>query len=243
MTVSVLQLNAENSNLGTSSTTIADTTTYTAGSYLHVLVGSTHGVTVSSVASNRGETFVSKGQVVDTTDTKQATHFVSTTPAVGGSTVITATYSGSIDRRFIVIAEIGGAAGGYDSTADANAEQLQATPTTGTDATTSTNTPTLTSQPALIVGICWNGSADATPAAGTGFTSAGTRVTYGGAVSAVVRVESKRVTATTALAATFTAGANKPHGTFAAVFLENAAASFKSAWARNSNVLLSGELE
>lgn len=70
-----------------------------------------------------------------------------------------------------------------------------------TDGTTSGVTSTLNLQPALVYGVCFNAQSTNTPAAGTGF-AASLNGTNG--VGFAWRTESKRVTATTGIAATFT---------------------------------------
>lgn len=93
------------------------------------------------------------------------------------------------------------------------AAQTQATPTTSTDATTSGLLGTLAAQPAGIVGFSFNTAGVATPAVGTSFSSGGTGWTYEGATTACLRLEDRRVTATTSVGVTFTAGNNSEHQT------------------------------
>ena len=134
----------------------------------------------------------------------------------GGSDTITASISSSQSIRPLCVIEISGVGA---TPYDISAGQDQATPTTGTDATTSTN-GTSTGQPALVVGFCarvFNNSL--TPKVGTGFTDGG--AVWGGSFGAA-RVESKRVTATGAQAATFTARDNAHHMTLMFVFDEQA---------------------
>jgi hypothetical protein len=134
-----------------------------------------------------------------------------------GATTVTATYSASISFRGIVIIEVAGVA---VASQDQHTAQMQLTPGTGTDATTSGNTGTLGGVPNIVVGVTWNsGGSPGTPATGTGYTSAGTGWQYGGG-NDLTRVESKLTSATTAVAATFTANGNTAHQTFVVVLLE-----------------------
>lgn len=103
------------------------------------------------------------------------------------------------------------------SALDVHAGQLQATPTTGTDATTS-GTASATAQPAAVIGVSANTGFSGTPAVGTGFTNVGTWATLFG--STIGRIEHKRITATGSQAATFTAAGNTAHLTAMMVLLE-----------------------
>lgn len=98
--------------------------------------------------------------------------------------------------------------------------QRQTAPGTGTDAVSSGLLGTLSEQPAGIVAFTVNEAADTTPAAGTSFTSLTAAWDYGSTLSA--RPEHLRVTATTSVAGTFTAGSNQPHMTAAWAFSEAA---------------------
>jgi len=140
---------------------------------------------------------------------------------------ITATYAASVDERIIDVKEIGGVAA---TPLDQHTGQLQATPTTGTDATTSGATATLTKQPALVSGFTLS-TQYGTPtsdAAGTGFTSDQNQTLTGIAFVA----ESKRVTATTGVAATFTSAANFAHISLVAVFDEAALIKYRKTLSR-----------
>ena len=107
---------------------------------------------------------------------------------------------------------------GYDGAS--HAAQSQSTPTTGADATTSGNTSSVTSVPALVSGFCWQLLGTAMPNAGTGFTSDGTGWVINGTIE-TMRAESKRITAAGVTAATYTATANNEHSTMVAVFMES----------------------
>jgi len=119
----------------------------------------------------------------------------------------------------VIAVEISGIA--TTSALDAIAGQLQATPTTGTDSTTS-GAASVAAQPALILGACFNGGFSGTPAAGTGFTNVATWATLFG--TTVGRVEHKRVTSTGSQSATFTAAGNTAHLSVMVTLLEPAVA-------------------
>lgn len=219
MAISVLQVGAENSN-NASASTIAQTLTLTAGSYIygHTLRGSNVTVTPSS---STGESPTNFGTVSQASDNRYIDHWTMG-PMTGGSTTITSTYGSATTARSQILVEIGGSSG-YDSTAVAKVTNNQGTPGTGTDAVTSTNLPVLTAQPALIIAITTNSEGDTTATAGTGFTSQGVRTNFSGAIPDASRIESKTVTSTSATAATFTAAVNSRHLTTAAAFTETGA--------------------
>lgn len=139
--------------------------------------------------------------------------------ASASSTTIQASFGAStVIYPSIAIVEVTGI---QTSSAEAgNAMQTQAAPGTSTDAVTSGNTGTLTGQPAAIIAGTQNTQTDSTPAVGTGYTNIGTGWNYGGGTPGA-RFEHKRVTATTAVAGTFTAGSNVEHQTIAVALLES----------------------
>jgi hypothetical protein len=138
--------------------------------------------------------------------------------AAATSTVVQATASGTVtyDKNIIVF-EVSG----LDSTPYlGQAFNGQNTPTTATDAVTSTATGSLASQPALVLGVSCNVDSYAgNPAVGTGYTSVGT---YWAASTTYARAEHKRVTATSAVTATFTAGGDFGHWTTVIALKESA---------------------
>lgn len=113
-----------------------------------------------------------------------------------------------MDYPAIAVVEVSGIV--TSSALVGNAGQSQSSPGTGTDAITSGNTGTLTGQPAAVLAMVQNIDSDSTPAAGTGYTSQDSYRAwdYGGGVSLGGRFEHKRVTATTAVAGTFTDATN-----------------------------------
>lgn len=216
--ISTLQLVAGTDD-SASATTAVVTATFTAGNRAHLFITCSDAATITTPTSSPSQVWTLLDGLDDATHGQRCAHYVSDA-LVGGSTTITETYSGLCLFRAIAVKEIGGTSG-YDSAAGAHKANQQTAPTTSADATTSTATPALTSQPALYSAFCMNTESSSTPAAGTGFTSDGAIFSVIGGGTALARGESLRVTSTTGIAATFTAGANVNHQTFAAVFLES----------------------
>lgn len=214
MSISVLQ-SVVTDGTGSAATTITGSITTTANpGTLHVFLGVFDGVTISSLADGTN-TYTLLDAIDDSSHSRRAAHYEAHGVAPGTYTV-TGTFSSSSNQRSLVIKEITGAT---NATADKHAGQLQATPTTTTDATTSGATATLAQQPALVSGFCQSTQySSPTDSAGTGFTTdSSTALTAGGMY---IVGESKRVTATTGVAATFTSGSNFAHISFVAVFDE-----------------------
>lgn len=116
---------------------------------------------------------------------------------------------------------------------------VQASPGTGSDGITTGNM-TPTEQPACVIGGVANGGSVNTPAAGTGFTSIGTAWQFGYGTD-LFRAEHQRITSTSALPLTMTAGANVRHFSAAVILSETgagggAATTTKTMYhSRNSN--------
>lgn len=227
MTISVIQeVEAENT-AGAASIGVA--VTCLAGESLHIIVshGNTTAADMAATPITNSGTAISFSaaldNVNDAADEQRIVHYYANgVPAQ--TTTITANFSsGSATFRAIKIKRIGGTSG-YDAVASAHAGQLQATPTTSADAVSSGNTPTLSAQPALISAVTAASAAVSTSSVGTGFTNDQATGWQFGSGTTMSASESKRVTATTALAGTFTAASNDARLTVAAVFLESAAA-------------------
>jgi len=101
----------------------------------------------------------------------------------------------------------------------------QASPGTGTDAVTSTNTPALGASAGILIGLSLDAQSGsfAYPNIGTGFTNIGQA--WNG-IAQNARFEHKQISSAAAVAALFTATANVPHLSMA-VFLREAAAANK----------------
>lgn len=127
--------------------------------------------------------------------------------ATGGTFTITASFSSNVPYPFIVAAPVSGLV----STALVAAQcsgATQSSPGTGADAVTTGNA-TPQAQPAMQLALSVNdGSSDA-PNAGTGFTNQGAYVDDG--TGPYTRVESRTLSALTAVASTFTAVVNSLH--------------------------------
>lgn len=133
-----------------------------------------------------------------------------------GTPTVTATFGVTTTVRAIWIVEVRNAA---VSSLDGFAGQNQASPGAGTDAVTSGNA-TNAKQPALIVALSSDHRtiSPVAPAAGTGFVDNGAGWTFSGGNQA--RLESKRVTTATAIAATFTGTSGVVPTTLMALFDE-----------------------
>jgi len=143
----------------------------------------------------------------------------------GVNTAFTATFGAGVNFPSIYVAEYSG----FKTTGArlAFTGQGQAMPGTTADLVTSGLLGTLAQQPAGIIGFTLNENSDGNPAAGTGFTGQALVWDYGGGAGSMSgRPEHKRVTATTSVAATFTAasGSTGPFKTAAWAFAEAAAA-------------------
>jgi len=122
--------------------------------------------------------------------------------AAGSCTIRCTWSSGTQDYPGIAITRVTGLhASAFD---DAGVHQVQTSPGTGTDAITSGNTGTLSSQPRMVLGVSYSYTGTATPSTGTGYTNIGAIWNFEGAFGLCARLEHKRVTATTAVATTFT---------------------------------------
>ncbi len=136
--------------------------------------------------------------------------------SVSGSLTITVTYDNpASSNRNLGVEEIGGC-----SAFQVGHDQQQFGPGSGTDAVSSGNA-TPTSQPAFLVGGTWDVTGiTQQPAAGTGFTLAGRA---GNGTLNTMAFEYKRITSTSAVAATFTnPGGDTFWITHAAIFTETA---------------------
>lgn len=227
MTASVLQSAVQDTvpasgNTSATSTSKALPGNTTAGSSLLVFFtyssGSTLTVTVSDDRNAGNWTLFS--QQVDT-GAQTVVGMAYRDGVVGGSipTVTVSTGASSVPYRALKFYEIGGTSG-----FDKGASNFQTAPTTAPDAVLTPATATLAGQPALAVCAGMNTLNIFTPNSGTGFTNDGTAFQWEFSVP-FCRFETKYLTATTGIAATFTATNNDPHASFIAVFREAAGGS------------------
>lgn len=206
-------------NTNTSGTTAQVTPTLTAGRSAEVCVISASGATHNVPTSVPAEDWQLIATLNDGATDAMRMSIYRADDVTGGSTVITETYSGSVGNRLIAVKEIFNTSG-YNAAAAAFNAQMQNAPGTGTDVVTSGATPTLTSQPALFSGwVLEKSFNNAAPTAGTGYDDDGSGGN-GIAGLASVRSISKRVTATTGQAATFTNATDRRYFTFVAAYLE-----------------------
>lgn len=218
MTIAVAQVVQNTTLQNTSTATVSQAITVGAGSIIHGIVcWQAGGPTLSSVADGTN-TYTVLDNLNASTGGVIVAQFYTRASAAGTYTVTVIKSSAGI-RNYIALKEI---TGGSVSPLDQHAAQVQATPTTTANATTSGATSTLSHQPALASGWCastqYSGSGDAV---GTGFTSdLSQALTTAGMY---VTGENLRVTATTGIAATFTSTANFEHASFIAVFDEASA--------------------
>lgn len=155
---------------------------------------------------------------------KNGTTFIQIDAVIGkltasGTNAVTYTAVGD-DRISVMALEISGlhATTPYTAT-DRSGFNYQSAPTTSTDAVTSGNTPTLSSGNGILIGLGFDAQSGlgTYPSAGTGFTDHGTG--WSGSAQNY-RLESKAISSTSAVAATFTAASNVGHHAIA-IYLQN----------------------
>ncbi len=199
-------LGEANSGLGSSPTTY----TPSVGSYLAVFASAQADVTAVSDGTN---TYTKQGVSYSGTTGFFMALFVSSKILVSAAYTINITTAGATPS--VWVGEIGGSSGYQTSIGN-----VQAPGVNSTDGITSGLLGTLSAQPALIYSVSFTIGGAVPCSAGTGFTIATASGWTGFAAS-----ESKRVTATTSVAATWTntGGTSKNFITIAAVFTETAA--------------------
>lgn len=130
---------------------------------------------------------------------------------LGGTNSVTVTFTSPNNTNYypgIMAAEYSGFDTAAPFTTGEDAGQAQPSLASGTDAITTGNTPTLSSQPCGVVGLASVVHAvPGPPTAGTGYTQRGTAFWQFLTGTNFAILEDKRVTATTAVAATFTPSA------------------------------------
>jgi hypothetical protein len=221
---------AENSSASASTLTIGTANIAanpTAGNLLFYVVNYTSGsLQTATVSDTLLNAFVEIGSHFDST-VGDAFHWGYSKNISGGSAdAFLATMGTLVADPAIYVAEYSGLDPSAPYTTGEKAVQDQSNPGTGADAVSSGNTPTLSAQPAVLIGLCLQANNGGALSAGTGFTSRGGIWTYGG-VPLFGFVEDKRLTATTAVASTFTSSSGNADNftTLAAVFKETVAAA------------------
>jgi hypothetical protein len=181
---------------------------------------SSGGVTIQSVADDKGNTYSLGLDVVDTTNNQRARSFwrgnITNAP-----TVITVTYSGSAAATQVNVDEFSGPT--LVDPSDGQTGQIQSSPGTATDAITSTNVTTAAAGD-LIWGATTNTSLGTNQAtAGTGFAT-GTA----GTVTVATLTEYKTQTNAGSVAATFTQAVNNSHITHVVALKKDVGAKYLS---------------
>lgn len=171
----------------------------------------------ASAADNLNAGSYTPVETVNDTGNGQKTGMFYMPNSVSGNVALTVTWSAGEFTKGIWLGEIRGAVKDSSVLAGHNS-QLQNTPGTSTDGLTS-NTATPSGQPALVFGFSFHEVGGA-PSAGTGFSTGIVAWNSGQFSGLGARSESKRITSTSAVAATFTAGANNSHVTLMGIFLE-----------------------
>ena len=177
-------------------------------------------LTASLACSDGTNTYSLKFATYDATTTANYCIFVAENVSSGSFTP-SVSWGGStrINRAIFAVPVSGLKAASYQT----GAINVQASPGTGTDGVTTGNM-TPTEQPACVIGGVANGGSVNTPAAGTGFTSIGTAWQFGYGTD-LFRAEHQRITSTSALPLTMTAGANVRHFSVAVILSEAVSAA------------------
>lgn len=211
----------QNNNQTASASTIATSAavSVSAGDTI-VVIGTVAQVdlTASLACSDGTNTYTLRHATYDSTSTTNYCIFVAENVSAGSFTPSMSWGGSTRTNRGIYAIPISGLkAASYQTGAVA----VQATPGTGTDGVTTGNM-TPTEQPACVIGGVANGGSVNTPATGTGFTSIGTAWQFGTGTD-LFRAEHQRITSTSAIALTMTAGANVRHFSTAVILSEEAA--------------------
>ncbi len=172
-------------------------------------------LTASLACSDGTNTYTLRHATYDSTTTANYCIFVAENVSAGSYTPSMSWGGSTRTNRAIYAVPVSGLKAASYQTGAIN---VQASPGTGTDGITTGNM-TPTEQPAIVIGGVTNGGSINTPAAGTGFTSIGTAWQFGTGTD-LFRAEHLRITSTSALALTMTAGANVRHFSVAVILSE-----------------------
>lgn len=181
------------------------------------------GLTIT-LTDTLGNTYTPLKTVDDTTNGYRLALFYAKNITGGGANSVTATYGTPPSSNFykgVFAAEYSGLDTSAPFTSGEVAGQEQNSVGTGTDAISSGNTPALSTQPCLVVGFTSIAHSTAGPSSsGTGYTSRGSFWQFGTGTN-FATLEDKRVTSTSAVAATFTApSSGSSYMTIVGVFKE-----------------------
>lgn len=201
MTASVLQFNnhAQNAGVTTWPITLPSVSQH---SGLQIEAFFNDGRTITGITDSSGNTWA-QVQAVTNGALQVAEWRAYDAAASAGTLTATITFDAGTATVGAAIRELGGVA--RAAAVDKYTGQAQATPGTSANAVTSGATATLSRQPGLVLGTSTRTDGTTAPTAGTGngFASDGTGNAFYD--SYAFRCESKRVTSTTGIAATFTA--------------------------------------
>lgn len=185
------------------------------GDTIVVFAGVSQDMTASFSASDGTNTYTRRQAQYNASNDHTEAILVAENVTAGTYTVTAAWDGGSRTNRTVYAIPLSGLkAASYQTGLTAN----QASPGTGADGVTTGNM-TPSEQPACVIGFAFNVGSLNTPAAGTGFTSIGTAWQLGGGTD-LMRAEHKRITSTSAVALTETAGANVRHTSLAVILSE-----------------------
>lgn len=198
--------------------TITFTTSATeTGAHIMATWDNTGAASISTVvAVPSGPTFSVLATILDSVNNQNTAHIVTSDLTPSTTYTVTITLSALSTARSCagnIIADTSG----YLGSPNHHAEQVQATPTLTADAVTSGNSGTISQAGALISAHSFNSAGITAPTAGTGFTSLGGSIQLGSGTNFATS-ESKHLSVTTAVAATFTATSNNGHATLMAIF-------------------------
>lgn len=204
--------------VGSSTTPGVTFTPSAAGSYYYVVsYWQAESVVPTTLGDNHSGSYTALTPVLDTVFNWRTVHYVSTTTSVASSTTVVFPALAASVVWGMVSFEITGSTGYLGQS-----NQAFASFTNATDNVSTGLLGTLSAQPALIVGMSGNTQGDTTTTvAGTGYTDPGVYILQTmNANNNFGRYESRRVTATTSIAATWTISAGARRGVVAAAFGE-----------------------
>jgi hypothetical protein len=192
---------------GAAGTALGVSITHAANSSAFVYVNYESDTATATVADTLSNSYTQVGTYLTESGVRRSALFFGNI-ATGGATTVTVTVSASSATREISVTTYSGLAAAVQS--GATATNNQTAPGTGADAVT-TGLMTPTAQPAIVFGVCRDLTGTSAVSAGTGFTSRGTLAAQDSGDGETSRIEDLRITATSNVAATFTAGTAGDH--------------------------------
>lgn len=209
---------SSNSQSGSASSIATSTTiSVSAGDAIVVFSTAAQDQTTSFAASDGTNTYTRRNALYEATLDYSIGVMVAENCSAGTYTV-TASWGGTRHNNSVFALPISGLKSAPYQTAGS---AYQATPGTGSDGITTGNL-TPTEQPACLIGMAIILETVATPALGTGFTTAATGLQFGTGTD-LARVSHSRLTSTSAVPFTATATVNTYHFSIAVILGESAA--------------------